>query len=317
MKILVTGGCGFIGSNFIHFILKEEPNAYVVNYDLLTYAADVTNLEGIDQSRYEFHAGDICNYDKVRPLVAQADLIINFAAESHVDRSILDADIFLRTNIEGTNTLLKAALNENPDVTFMQIGTDEVYGSLDEGLWADENFPLKPASAYSASKASADLLALSYYHTHGLKVIVSRSTNNYGPRQHTEKLVPKFITNILGRKTLTIYDDGSQIRDWLWVEDNCRGIWVAATKGTPGEIYNIGTAIDPEVNNLELTETLLKLMGQTNFPIEYRIGARPGHDQRYAVDFSKLRKLGWGQKVIFGTGLAETIAWYRERGEGV
>lgn len=313
MKILVTGGAGFIGSNFIHFVLKQDCSNYVYNLDKLTYAADLANLEGIDNNRHEIHIEDIGDYDYVKALVTQVDAIVNFAAESHVDRSIENADTFLQTNVMGTNTLLKAALKWNPQVKFLQIGTDEVYGPLEPQLWADESFALCPTSPYAASKTAADLVALSYYHTHGLDVMVSRSTNNYGPRQHPEKLIPKFITNALEDKPLPIYDDGSQVRDWLWVEDNCSALWTILRGGAPGEVYNIGACPYVEINNLEFTKQLLSLMGKSEDLIEFKVGARPGHDQRYAVDNRKISALGWSPRMPFEQGLAETIRWYSEK----
>lgn len=310
MKVLVTGGAGFIGSNFIHFVLKEDRGVYIYNLDKLTYAADLDNLIGIDDARHEIHVEDICNYNYVKDIIRQVDAVVNFAAESHVDRSIENADTFIQTNVMGTNSLLKAVLKWNPSVKFLQVGTDEVYGPLDSNLWANEEFRLHPSSPYAASKASADLVALSYYHTHGLNVRVSRSTNNYGPRQHPEKLIPKFITNALEDKSLPIYDDGSQVRDWLWVEDNCRALWAILQNGAAGEVYNIGACVTPEITNFQFTKQLLSLMGKSEDLIEFKVGARPGHDQRYAVDNRKILELGWSPKIPFEQGLLETIRWY-------
>ncbi|MFH0796174.1 MAG: dTDP-glucose 4,6-dehydratase [Candidatus Omnitrophota bacterium] len=307
MRILVTGGCGFIGSNFILYLLKNYPGDSVINLDKLTYAANPKNLEAVaDNPRYIFVKGDICDGKLVSEVVAGCDAIINFAAESHVDRSITEPAPFIQTNINGTAALLESCRRKNIP-RFVQISSDEVYGSIKEGT-ADEESPLRSSSPYSASKASADLLCLSYYTTHRTPVLITRSSNNYGPRQYPEKLVPLFITLALADKPVPLYGDGQNERDWLFVEDNCRAIDLVLRQGKNGEIYNIGT--DSPVPNIEIVKILLDLLGKPLSLIRY-VPDRPGHDWRYAINWAKIKALGWQPSVSLEDGLKLTIPWYR------
>jgi len=308
MKILVTGGCGFIGSNFIHYFLKGHPEDSLVNLDNLSYAGNLENLKDIEENfNYRFIKGDICDRKVVEESMQGCDAVINFAAESHVDRSIADASPFIQTNVYGTFVLLETAKKYNIPC-FVQISTDEVYGSIKEGPFS-ENSPLKPNSPYAASKASADLICLSYYKTYEFPIIITRSSNNFGPFQYPEKLIPLFITNLLEGKKVPVYGKGKNIRDWLYVEDNCRAIDLVITKGKVGEIYNIGAG--NEKTNLFITETILKKMGKGIDMIEF-VKDRPGHDFRYSLDCSKIKKLGWKPKISFEEGIEKTISWYQE-----
>ena len=308
MRLLVTGGCGFIGSNFIRHILKKHEDIHVVNLDKLTYCGNSESLKDVeDDTRYELVKGDICDSGVVGSLVRDADVIINFAAESHVDRSIKYPDDFFMTNIYGVKTLLEAARREGCD-KFIQIGTDEVYGSVSSGLSKEDDI-LRPNSPYSASKAAGDLLALSYYTTYGLPVMVTRSSNNFGPYQYPEKMVPLFITNLIQGKKVPLYGDGGNVRDWLFVEDNCSALDMILMEGTPGEVYNIGGS--NQINNLELTRQLLLVMGKDESSIEH-VNDRPGHDRRYALDSSKVEKVGWAPAEAFPANLERTIKWYNE-----
>lgn len=305
MRVLVTGGAGFIGSNFVHHLLKTTDN-HVVTLDSLTYAGTTENLsEVLDHERHRFVEGDIRDGELVGDLVKDCDVIVNFAAESHVDRSIQDAEPFVSTNVDGTRTLLDAALEHDLD-SFLQISTDEVYGTIESGS-VDEDAPLDPRNPYSATKASADLLSLSYHTTHGLPIIVTRSSNNYGPYQHREKLIPKFITRAAAGETLPVYGDGSNVREWLYVEDNCRAIMTVLEKGVPGEVYNIGSGT--ELTNIDVTERIIEMVGGSEDQIEF-VADRPGHDQRYSLDATKLRSLGWEPGRSFENGLEETIKHY-------
>jgi len=309
MNILVTGGCGFIGSNFIRYLLGNRPSVRIFNLDKLTYAGNPANLRDIESdSRYHFIHGDICDSVLVRDLVRRENIttIVHFAAESHVDRSISDASDFIRTNVLGTFTLLEAALSEHVD-RFIHISTDEVYGSIDEGAFTESD-PLNPSSPYSSSKASSDLIARSYFITHGLPVIITRCTNNYGPYQYPEKLIPLFITNLLEGKNIPVYGTGKNVRDWIHVLDHCRAIDCVLQNGTPGEIYNIGG--DNERSNLEITSLILDALGKDESCIEY-VKDRLGHDFRYSLDSSKLKDLGWKPEYSFDQGLHETVAWYK------
>ena len=308
--ILVTGGCGFIGSNFIRVQLETYPDQSVINLDALTYAGNLENLTDVENNpRYSFHRGDICDREFVESVLksASVDAVINFAAESHVDRSILDSGPFIQTNIVGTQVLLDACrLLKVP--RYVQVSTDEVYGSLgSEGLFTEET-PLAPNSPYSASKTAADLLVRSYCHTFDFPGIITRCSNNYGPYQFPEKLIPLFISNCMNDQPLPVYGTGTNVRDWIHVLDHCRGIDAALRKGCPGEVYNFGG--DHELTNLELTRSLLELMGKPESLIKY-VKDRPGHDMRYAIDFSKAkRELGWEPQATFQQGLQETIDWY-------
>jgi dTDP-glucose 4,6-dehydratase len=312
--ILVTGGCGFIGSNFIHMMLEDiKSDIRIINLDLLTYAGNLKNVEKFmnDQDRHIFVHGDIRDEYIVKSIcnVYGVEGIINFAAESHVDNSINDSKPFLDTNVIGTVSLLNVA-NELKLERFLQVSTDEVYGSLD--LDSDEKFTeknqLEPNSPYSAAKASADCFVRSYHHTHGLSTVITRCSNNYGPRQHTEKLIPLMIKNVLNGEPLPIYGDGLNVRDWIHVNDHCRAVWLAYERGRSGEIYNIGS--DNEWSNGELVRKILSIMDKWSAKIEY-VKDRLGHDRRYAIDSSKAKKeLGWKPNISFGEGLKSTIDWY-------
>ncbi len=307
--ILVTGGAGFIGSNFVHYLARAHPDWRITNFDKLTYAGSLANLEGMESHPdYRFVRGDICDREAVEPLVADADIIINFAAETHVDRSIHDAGQFILTDVYGTFVLLEA-LRQTRARLFVQISTDEVYGTIASGSAREED-PLAPRNPYSASKAGADRLAYSYFTTYGLPVVVTRASNNYGPRQYPEKVIPLFITNALESRPLPLYGDGLQVRDWLHVEDNCRALDLLIEKGRPGETYNIGGGT--ELTNLELTEQILALVGKPKSLIK-PVKDRPGHDRRYSLDTSRLKSLGWAPQVPFEEGLASTVEWYRSQ----
>jgi len=308
MKLLVTGGAGFIGSNFIRKSINNPNFKTVTVLDSLTYAGNLNNLnEVISSEKFIFIEGDICNSEIVSDVTKDIDVIINFAAESHVDRSIINPGQFLKTNILGTQNLLEAAVI-NKVGKFIQISTDEVYGSINEGSWT-EDWPLSPNSPYSASKASADLLVLSYYKTFGLNVSITRCSNNYGPYQFPEKIIPLFVTNLLKKKKLPIYGNGKNIRDWIHVDDHCAGIEKTIQLGQPGEIYNFGGG--NEITNIELANKILDYFNLSSDQIEY-VQDRKGHDLRYSVSFNKaLNKLGWKPTKDFKDGLLETIEWYK------
>lgn len=306
--VLVTGGCGFIGSHFIKGYLKNHPNSKIINLDKLTYCGNRENTKSLEGSQnYEFVQGDICDFSLISCLLKKAKSVVHFAAETHVDRSIDNPDDFLRTNIIGTRTLLEAAI-QNKTERFLHISTDEVYGSLKVGD-AKEDDPLMPNSPYSASKASSDLFVRSYGKTYGLPVIITRSSNNFGPNQFPEKVIPLFITNLMEGKKVPLYGDGKNRRDWIYVEDNCQGVQIAFEKGKPGEIYNIG--IGKDISNLELTHALLNEMGFGSEKIN-PVADRPGHDFRYSLDISKIKTLGFQPKWTFEEGLSETVRWYKE-----
>src|SRR5712671_5524467 len=307
MKILVTGGAGFIGSNFVRHVLTTHPDDAVVNLDKLTYAGNLENLRDVEADpRYRFVRGDICDGALVRGAMREVDAVVHFAAETHVDRSNLGADDFLRTNVTGTFTLLEAA-RELRMGRFLSVSTDEVYGSIAEG-GARESDALNPSNPYSASKAAADLLARAYWTTHRLPVIVTRSSNNFGPYQYPEKVIPLFITNALEDKPLPLYGDGKNVRDWLYVLDNCAAIDLVLRKGKDGEIYNIGGS--HEVENVVLTRQVLHLLGKPESLIT-KVADRPGHDRRYALDSSKIGALGWAPAASFDAALSATVEWYR------
>lgn len=311
-KIVVTGGCGFIGSNFIRMMHESHPGLSIINIDKLTYAGNAENLSDLDQSpRYQFQRVDICDVEHINTLFANntgIDAVLNFAAESHVDRSILNSGPFVQTNIVGTQTLLDACRKFNIP-RYLQVSTDEVYGSLGATGFFTEETPIAPNSPYSASKAAADLLVRSYVHTFQFPAIITRCSNNYGPYQFPEKLLPLFIANATEGKRLPVYGTGENVRDWIHVIDHCRGIERALLKGKVGEVYNFGGRT--EMTNIALTKLLLKLLGKSENLIEY-VKDRPGHDLRYAIDCDKAeRELGWKPQIPFEQGLQETINWYR------
>jgi dTDP-glucose 4,6-dehydratase len=311
MKLLVTGGCGFIGSNFIRWILTEHPADSVVNLDKLTYAGNPANLADVEHDpRYTFVHGDIGDAKLVRDVARGMDAVVNFAAPSHVDRSILDPDEFLRTNVLGVHVLLDA-VRQLRIPRLLQISTDEVYGSIPTGA-AGEDAPLRPSNPYSAAKAGGDLLALASWRTHGVPVVITRSSNNFGPYQYPEKLVPLFVTNALENRSLPMYGDGHQVRDWLYVLDNCAGIDLVLRRGRDGEVYNIGGG--HEVANLTITREILRLLGKPD-SLVHPVADRPGHDRRYALDVTKLRQLGWAPRYPFGSALEATVRWYCEHEE--
>ncbi len=310
MKILVTGGAGFIGSNFVRRVIDGTYIGFssVTVLDKLTYAGTLSNLTELPKNSFEFIHGDICDQELTLRLASRHDAIINFAAESHVDRSIAGSRDFIVTNVLGTQTLLEAARQGNVE-KFIQVSTDEVYGSILNGSWPETD-PLRPNSPYAASKASADLIARSYHQTYEMDVRITRCSNNYGQNQYPEKLIPLFITNLIDDRKIPIYGDGSNIRDWLHVDDHCRGIVSVLFNGRAGEIYNIGGG--KELTNLELTHQLLNLLGKDESSIKY-VSDRLGHDSRYSVDASKiLRELGFKPEISWEIGLAETISWYQE-----
>jgi len=308
VRLLVTGGAGFIGSNFIHYILNKYPDWQVTNLDKLTYAGNLENLSAVEnQPGYRFVKGDTTDRKLVNELLEEEfEIIANFAAESHVDRSIMDATPFIETNIKGTQVLLEG-IRQHPVNKFIQVSTDEVYGSTDSGKFTEES-PLSPSSPYSASKAAADLLCLAYYRTYNLPVLITRSSNNFGPYQFPEKLIPLAITNALEDKPIPVYGDGLNIRDWIYVEDHCRALDYVIQKGEPGQIYNI--AADQERANLELLNILLDVLGKPKELLTF-VADRPGHDRRYALDISKItHKLGWSPSHAFEEALKDTVNWY-------
>ncbi|GAB7182558.1 dTDP-glucose 4,6-dehydratase [Kitasatospora sp. Ki12] len=309
MRILVTGGAGFIGSQFVRALLSGNPAARVTVFDKLTYSGVEENLAPVaDHPGYAFVQGDICDVDAVDAVMPGHDAVVHFAAESHVDRSIAGAGPFVMTNVVGTQVLLDSARKHGVG-RFVHVSTDEVYGSITEGSWTEE-WPLAPNSPYSSSKAGSDLLALAYHRTHGMDVVVTRCSNNYGPYQFPEKVIPLFTTNLIDGKKVPLYGTGGNIRDWLHVSDHCRGIDLALRKGRAGHVYNIGGGT--EVTNKELTGLLLDAAGVGWDMVEY-VEDRKGHDLRYSLDITKIREeLGYEPQVTFEEGLASTIAWYRE-----
>ncbi|MFE2183807.1 dTDP-glucose 4,6-dehydratase [Streptomyces sp. NPDC059455] len=314
MRIVVTGGAGFIGSHFVRRALtgayEALVDAEVVVVDKLTYAGNEANLAEVAASpRLRFVRGDICDVALINDLLRGVDQVVHFAAESHVDRSIAGAEEFVRTNVLGTHTLLEAAA-EAEVAKFVHVSTDEVYGSIDLGSWS-ENEPLDPNSPYAASKASSDLLALAFYRTHGLPVCVTRCANNYGPYQHPEKAIPRFITNLMDGEPVPLYGDGANVRDWLHVEDHCRGVALVAERGLAGEVYNIGGGT--ELANRELTERILELLG-ADWSMVRKVPDRKGHDRRYSLDITKISgELGYQPAMSLEEGLADTVKWYAGR----
>ena len=316
MKILVTGGAGFIGSNFIRFYLSQHPGAQIVNFDKLTYAGNLQNLADIEsQPNYRFVRGDICDAEAVERVLAEGFVaIVHFAAESHVDRSIAGAREFIRTNVEGTWVLLEAA-RKLKIARFLHVSTDEVYGSMRPNEVATEKSQLAPNSPYAASKAASDLMVRSYVQTHKFPAVVTRCTNNYGPYQFPEKLIPLMISNALAGKNLPVYGDGLNERDWIFVEDHCRALDAVLEKGRVGEVYNIGSG--KPVPNIGIVRKILEMLSAPEGLIEF-VQDRPGHDRRYALDDSKIRvELGWAPTVDFESGLRHTVDWYRSHGDWV
>ena len=309
MRLLVTGGAGFIGSNYVRMLVNGELKGItkIIVLDKLTYSGNKQNLIDLDPSSFEFIQGDICDSDLVSNLSKQVDAIVNFAAESHVDRSIDSSREFIQTNVLGAHTLLESARKSNVGI-FLQVSTDEVYGSITEGSW-DEDFPLQPNSPYAASKASADLISQAYHRTYGMDVRITRCSNNYGPYQYPEKVIPLFITNLIQDKKVPLYGQGLNVRDWLHVTDHCRGIHLVITKGKPGDIFNIGGG--RELSNLELTRVILREMGAREERIE-EVTDRLGHDFRYSLNIEKITKqLGYKPEISFEEGISQTIEWYK------
>lgn len=313
MKLLVTGGAGFIGSNFIRYWLKKYPSDQIVNLDKLTYAGNLSSLRGIeDNPNYRFVKGDICNGKLVDDLITDVDIVVHFAAESHVDRSILGPQVFVKTNVVGTQVLLDAAVKAKVK-RFHQVSSDEVFGALpNEGKDKfNEDWPFRPNSPYAASKAGADCLVRAYFKTYGLPISITNCSNNYGPYQFPEKLIPLAITNLMEGKKVPIYGDGMQVRDWLYVEDHCRAIdLIVHNEKTVGETFCVG-GLTKDIPNIQVVKKILKIMGKSEEDIEY-VKDRPGHDRRYSVNWSKIKKtLGWEPKYDFDTWLEKTIHWYK------
>ncbi len=310
--VFVTGGAGFIGSAFVRLVLDEHPDVSIVDYDALTYAGNLENLSGVDDARHTFIKGDICDREAVLAAVPEGcDAIFNFAAESHVDRSISSADEFLRTNVIGTQVLLDAARAKGVR-RFVQVSTDEVMGTLpdDSDEYFTESSPLRPNSPYAASKAAAEFVVRAAQETHGVDAVITRCGNNYGPRQFPEKLIPLMIANAIDGEPLPVYGDGRNVRDWIYVDDHCRAIWLAYEKGRSGEAYNIGARNEQE--NITVVKAILDALGKPHDLIKF-VTDRPGHDRRYAIDPSKAEsELGWHPQVSWEDGLAQTIVWYRE-----
>lgn len=306
MKLLITGGCGFIGSNFIRNMLEKYPDYQITNLDKLTYAGNPDNLKDIvSNPNYTFVKGDICDTDVVSKVIQDVDQVIHFAAESHVDRSIEDGAVFVRTNVLGTNTLLQSALDNDVE-RFIHVSTDEVYGSIKEGSFSEMD-DLKPSSPYSSSKAGSDLLAMSYHTTYDLPVTITRCTNNFGPYQYPEKLIPLFITNLMDNRKVPVYGSGMNVRDWIHVDDHCLGIDFALNNGNAGEVYNIGGG--SELTNMDITNRILVALDKDESMIEH-VEDRKGHDFRYSLNCNKLNKMGWKPKYDFDSALDSTIQWY-------
>ena len=309
VEVLVTGGAGFIGSNFVKFALDAHPDWRITTLDKLTYAGRLENLQSVkDNPRHTFIQGDVTDPIIVKPLVEQAEIILHLAAETHVDRSIVNASDFIMTDVYGTFVLLEASRNAEKLRRFIQVSTDEVYGSVSEGA-SRETDEIRPSNPYSASKAGADRLAYSFWATHRTPIVIARASNNYGPNQFPEKVIPLFITNAIDDRNVPLYGDGLNVRDWLHVDDHCRALDLLIADGEPGEVYNVGGG--HEITNIELTRELLRLLNKPDSLIQ-RVDDRPGHDHRYCLDTTKLRKLGWQPVVNFVQGLTDTVMWYQE-----
>jgi dTDP-glucose 4,6-dehydratase len=307
-KIVVTGGAGFIGSNFVRMLLRRRNAAKVIVLDKLTYAGNLANLKDLEKDRrFKFIKGDICNAKLLDQILPGTDIIYNFAAETHVDRSILEAGSFVRTDVVGTYTLLQKTL-EYKVPRFLQVSTDEVYGSVLKGSFKETD-PIKPNSPYSASKAGADMLVRAFNKTYGLPALITRSSNNYGPNQHPEKFVPLFTTNAIEGMPLPLYGDGKNVRDWIYVEDNCRAIDLVGRKGKVGEVYNIGAG--DEKTNIEIARKIVKLTGADPSLLTL-VSDRPGHDRRYSVATRKIKALGWSKKTTYSEGMKKTVRWYQQ-----
>lgn len=315
MKLLITGGAGFIGSHFIHYWLENNPDDEIINLDVLTYAGNLENLQDLENNKnYSFVKGDICDRDLVFELVSKVDIVVHFAAETHVDRSIMDSSAFIRTNVLGTQIILDAVREYNKRLH--HVSTDEVFGALktDDPAFFEQT-PYDPRSPYSASKAASDHLVRAYYHTYGIQITISNCSNNYGTHMFPEKLLPLFISNLMEGEKVPVYGDGQQIRDWIHVRDHARGIEAILKKGKIGETYCLGG--DSELANLDVTKILLKLMDKDDSSIEF-VKDRPGHDRRYAINFSKAKtELGWEPQIKFADGLRDMIDWYRDNQDWV
>jgi len=306
--ILVTGGAGFIGSNFIHYVLEQNEEFRIINLDKLTYAGNLDNLKDVEENeRYRFVQGDICDEKLIEGLVEASDLAVNFAAETHVDRSLLHGGSFINTDVYGTYVLLEAARKKKLEM-FVQISTDEVYGSIEAGSFKETDL-LNPRNPYSASKAGADRLAYSFFATYGLPVIITRASNNFGPYQHPEKLIPLFISNAIDDQPLPLYGDGLNVRDWLYVEDHCAAIFFLLKHGTKGEVYNIGG--ENEKTNLDITRKILSLLGKPDSLIK-PVKDRTGHDRRYSLSLGKIEKMGWKPAHDFDRAITRTVKWYAD-----
>ena len=306
-RIVVTGGAGFIGSNFVRCVLKTYPNVHVVNVDKLTYAGNLDNLKDFDSSRHTFVKADIADADAMAKAMEGCDAVVNFAADSHVDRSIMESSDFIATNVRGVHNILEAAKAQGTKRVLL-VSTDEVYGSIEAGSFTETD-PVGPRNPYSASKAGGELLGLSYFHTFGIPVTITRGSNTYGPYQYPEKVLPLFVTNAIDEQPLPLYGDGKNVRDWLFVEDHCRGVDHALRHGTPGEVYNI--AGENERENIALTRKILECAGKDPSLIQ-PVTDRPGHDRRYSIDSSKLKALGWEPRMDWDEGIALTVKWYQD-----